>query len=151
MKKIILMIVMALIATSSAWAYDKMMAESYAQYFKPFSEKATAKSLHMIKTPDFVKDVRAGKLFVLDIRTPAETGIYGITIPGSVVIPMDQVFTADNLARLPTDKKVVVICKGGHRAMAVSTALRHIGFNNVYTLKLGIQDLAKYLSPKTAY
>ena len=151
MKKFSFLVVLFLLTTSFVWAYDKMMAESYAQYFKPFSEKATSKSLHMIKTADFVKDVRAGKLFVIDIRTPGETGIYGITIPGSVVIPMDQVFKAENLALLPTDKKVVIICKAGHRAMAVSTALRHIGFNNVYSLKLGLQDLAKYLTPKTAY
>ncbi|MCK5647811.1 MAG: rhodanese-like domain-containing protein [Gammaproteobacteria bacterium] len=151
MKKFSLLMVLFLLTTSFAWAYDKMMAESYDQYFKPFSEKATSKSLHMIKTADFVKGVRAGKLFVIDVRTPGETGIYGITIHGSVVIPMDQVFKAENLALLPTDKKVVVVCKAGHRAMAVSTALRHIGFNNVYSLKLGLQDLAKYLSPKTAY
>ncbi len=152
MKRIILMIIAFLLTISSgALAYDKMMAESYAQYFKPFSEKATSKSLHMIKTADFVKGVRAGKLFVIDVRTPGETGIFGITIPESVAIPMDQVFRAENLALLPTTGKIVIVCKAGHRAMAVSTALRHIGFDNVYSLKLGIQDLAKYLSPKTAY
>lgn len=151
MKKLILIVVMFLLTTSTAWAYDQQMAESYAQFFKPFSEKATAKSLHMIKTPDFVKGVRAGKLFVLDIRTPGESGVFGITIPESVAIPMDQVFRAENLASLPTTGKIVIVCKSGHRSMAVSTALRHIGFDNVYTLKLGIQDLAKYLSPKTAY
>ena len=151
MKKIILMVVMFLIAASSAWAYDTMMAESYDQYFEPFSGKATSKSLHMIKTADFVKDVRAGKLFVIDVRTPGETGIFGITVPESVALPMDQVFKAENLAKLPTNGKIVIVCKAGHRSMAISTALRHIGFNNVYSLKLGIQDLAKYLTPKTAY
>lgn len=150
MKKIILIIVMFLL-TTPVWAYDKALAESYAQYFKPFSGKATSKSLHMVKTPDFVKGVREGKLFVLDIRTPGETGIYRMTIPESVAIPMDQVFTPENLARLPTTGKIVIVCKVGSRSMAVSTALRHIGFDNVYSLKLGLQDLAKYLSPKTAY
>ena len=151
MKKFSLLVVLFLLTTSVASAYDKVMAESYNQYFKPFSEKATSKSLHMIKTADFVKGVRAGKLFVIDIRTPGETRIYGITIPESVAIPMDQVFNAENLALLPTTGKIVIVCKAGHRAMAVSTALRHIGFDNVYSLKLGLQDLAKYLSPKTAY
>lgn len=151
MKNFILLVVLFIITTSTSWAYDQQLAESYASFFKPFSEKATAKSLHMMKTPDFVKAVKAGQLFVLDIRTPGETGIYGITIPGSVAIPMDQLFQADNLARLPTNKKIVIICKAGHRATAVSVALRHIGFTNVYSLKLGIQDLAKYISPKTSY
>ncbi len=151
MKKIILIILMFFLPTTIASAYDKVMAESYDQYFKPFSEKATSKSLHMIKTADFVRDVRAGKLFVLDVRTPGETRIYGITIPESVAIPMDQVFKAENLANLPTTGKIVIVCKAGHRAMAVSTALRHIGFDNVYILKAGLQDLAKYLTPKNAY
>jgi rhodanese-related sulfurtransferase len=151
MKKLILLVVIFLLTNATAMAYDQQMAESYAQFFKPFSEKATSKSLQMMKTPDFVKAVKAGQLFVLDIRTPGETGIYGITIPGSIRIPMNHVFYSVNLARLPTNQKIVVVCKAGHRAIAVSTALRHIGFNNVYSLKLGIQDLAKYLSPKTAY
>lgn len=151
MKKSIFMVVIILLATSTSWAYDQQLAESYAQFFKPFSEKATVKSLHMIKTADFVKDAKAGKLFVLDIRTPGEAGIFGFNIPTSVAIPMAQVFSPENLANLPTKGKIVIVCKSGHRSMAISTALRHIGFDNVYTLKLGIQDLAKYLSPKTAY
>ena len=142
MKKIILMVVMFLIAASSAWAYDTMMAESYDQYFEPFSGKATSKSLHMIKTADFVKDVRAGKLFVIDVRTPGETGIFGITVPESVALPMDQVFKAENLAKLPTNGKIVIVCKAGHRSMAISTALRHIGFNKVW-VKVKIINILK--------
>jgi len=151
MKKVFLIIIVFILTTSVAAAYDKLLAESYVQFFKPFSEKATVKSLHFINTVDFVKNAKTGKLFIVDVRTPGETGIYGLTIPGSVVMPMDQVFDPYNLNRLPTDKKIVIVCKAGHRSMAVSTALRHIGFDNVYSLKLGIQDIAKYLSPKTAY
>ena len=106
----------------------------------------------MIPTANFVKAVQAGeKMLVIDIRTPAETGMYGLTIPGSVAIPMDQIFKPENLTRIPSDQKVVVVCKAGHRAMAVATALRHSGFKNVYVLKHGISDVAAYLSPKNAY
>lgn len=109
MKKFILIIVIFLLTTSVASAYDMVMAESYNQYFKPFSEKATGKSLHMISTAAFVRDIRAGKLFVLDVRTPGETGIYGLTVPGTIVIPMDQVFKPENLANLPTTGKIVIV------------------------------------------
>jgi len=136
---------------STAGAYDKMMAESYAQYFAPFSHKATGKHLHMIGNAAFIEHAKAGELFILDIRAPGETSIIGINIPETAAIPMNQVFTAESLARLPTDMKIVVVCKAGHRAMAISTALRHIGFDNTYILKSGIQGLAQYLSPKTAY
>ena len=89
MNKILLFIVMFFLTISTSWAYDQQLAESYASFFKPFSEKATAKSLQMMKTPDFVKAVKSGQLFVLDIRTPGETVFYVITTPGSAVIPMD--------------------------------------------------------------
>lgn len=152
MKKFLVFIVMMLLIVGTAWSFDKGLAGSYEQYFAQFDGKATPKALHMIKTPDFVKAVQTGQeMFVLDIRTPAETGMYGLTLPGSTAIPMNQVFTPESLARIPTDQKVVVVCKAGHRAMAVATALRHVGFKNVYVLKHGISDLANYLSPKNAY
>ena len=151
MKRIMLVMLMLVMAVSTVWAYDKMMAESYAQYFAPFSHQATGKALHMMSNGAFVEHAKAGELFILDIRAPGETNILGFNIPETVAIPMDQVFKPENLARLPTDMKIVVVCKAGHRAMAISTALRHIGFTNTYILKPGIQGLANYLSPKTAY
>ena len=74
-----------------------------------------------------------------------------MTAPGTLKIPMAQVFKPENLARIPTDGKVVVVCKAGHRAYVVAFALRHIGFENVYILQGGAISLAKYLSPKNAY
>jgi rhodanese-related sulfurtransferase len=149
---LVVLVAVSVAATNAAWAYDESLAKSYEKYFAPFSGKATGKTMQMIKPPDFVAAVQEGEnLFVLDVRTPAETGIYGITIPGSVVVPMDQVFTPENLARIPIDKKVVVVCKGGHRAVAVATGLRHVGFSNVYVLKNGTEALVDYLNPKTAY
>ena len=152
MKKVAFMILVSMLASAASWAYDTALARSYEQLFMAASGKATPKALHFIKTPDFVGAVKKGEeLFVLDIRTPNEMGILGMTIPGSVAIPLDQVFKPENLARIPTDKKVVIICKSGQRALAAGMALRHVGFENVYVLKKGIIDLAKYLSPKTAY
>lgn len=152
MKKLLVFILLSFFSAGSAWCYDSNLANSYEQYFKQFAGKSTPKALQMIPTDIFVKAVQTGeKMFVIDIRTPAETGMYGLTIPGSVAIPMDQLFKPGNLARIPSDQKVVVVCKAGHRAMAVATALRHSGFKNVYVLKHGISDVAAYLSPKNAY
>lgn len=71
------------------------------------------------------------------LNFPKEAGIYGMTLPGSLAIPTNEVFLPQNLARIPQDKTVLVICKSGTRAAAVATALRHIGFNDVYILKGG--------------
>jgi len=104
----------------------------------------------MLSAEDLLKAVKAGeKMTVLDIRTPGETGIIGINLPDTLVISMDRLFTPENLGRIPTDRKVVVVCKSGHRATAIALALRHVGFDNVFILSLAALD--DYLSPKTAY
>jgi rhodanese-related sulfurtransferase len=64
---------------------------------------------------------------------------------------MDQVFKPESLAQIPTDRPVVVTCKSGVRCTAIAFALRNIGFENVYSMKGGLIDLMKYLSPKTAF
>jgi rhodanese-related sulfurtransferase len=107
--------------------------------------------LHLIPPDAFLNKVKANEpLVALDIRTPAETGIYGLTLPGSLAIPVSELFTETSLARIPTDKTVVVMCLSGTRAAAAGTALRHIGFDNVYILKGGFKALTGYLDPKVA-
>jgi len=141
-----------LLISSTSWSLDLGLAKSYAQYFQPFDGKATSKALHFIKVPDFVNAIRSGeKLFVLDVRTPAETAIVAMGVSDKLAVPMNQVFTPETIAKLPTDRKIVVVCKAGVRAMAIATALRHTGFGNVYVLKGGISGLAKYVVPKTVY
>ncbi len=134
-----------------AGSYDAAMAESYAKLFAPVQGAAAGKALHLIKPEPFLNKVKANKPIVaLDIRTPAEAGIYGATLRGSLAIPLNELFTKTNLDRIPTDKTVVVVCKSGTRATAAGTALRHIGFENVYVLKGGFKALVGYMGPKEA-
>jgi rhodanese-related sulfurtransferase len=154
--KIVLRILCALvflaIPSTSLLAYNQDLAASYETFFEPFAGKATAKNLQMMQVPDFVAAVKNGeKLVVLDTRTPAETGIFVMSTPDTLVIPMNEVFKAENLARIPTEQKLVVVCKAGHRATAVAMALRHIGFEKVFVLKGGAKALVAYLTPKLAY
>jgi rhodanese-related sulfurtransferase len=108
--------------------------------------------LHNLPVKDFVAALKAGEpLFVVDVRTPGETGIYGFRAPAGMVAPLPTLFAPETLDRLPTDRKIVVVCKGGHRAMAAAVGLRQIGFDDVYVLKGGLKALAAHLSPKTAY
>jgi len=134
-----------------AWSYDTAMAKSYADLFAPVKGAGAGKALHLMKPDAFLGKVKAKEpLVVVDIRTPAETGVYSATLPGTLVIPVNELFTEANLARIPTDKTVVVLCKSGTRAAAAGTALRHIGFDNVYVLKGGFKALAGYMGPKEA-
>ena len=115
-----------------AWSYDTAMAESYAELFAPVKGAGAGKAMHLMYPDAFLDMVKTGQtLAVLDIRTPAETAVFSSTLPGTLVIPLDQ-------------------CKSGTRATAAGTALRHIGFGNVYILKGGFKALITYMGPKEA-
>ena len=150
MKKLIVSIVSLLIlSVGTALAYDQQMAQSYEQLFEPFEGKAVAKQLHKIKAPDFVKALKNGdEIFVIDVRTPKEMGVYGVTLPNSMMVPINELFKAENLERIPEKGKVVIICKSGYRAVMALTGLTHVGFDNVYVLVGGYPQLAKELSAK---
>jgi len=134
-----------------AWSYDVAMAESYAKLFAPVEGAAAGKALNMMKPDAFLNKVKAKEpLVTLDVRTPAEVSVFTSVMPGSLAIPVNELFTEDNLTRIPTDKTVVVLCLSGARATAAGTALRHIGFENVYILKGGFKALTGYMGPKEA-
>jgi rhodanese-related sulfurtransferase len=124
------------------------MAESHAQLFEPVKGAAAGKALHMMKPDAFLNKVKANEpLVVLDVRTPAETGIYRVTLPGTLVVPVSELFREASLSLIPTDRTVVVLCLSGARAAVAGTALRHIGFENVYILKSGYKALTADLGP----
>ena len=134
-----------------AKSYTELLAKSYAELFAPVKGAGAGKALHLVKPDAFIEKVKAKEpLVVLDVRTPAETGVYGVTLSGALMIPISELFTPANLARIPTDKTVIVLCLSGTRATAAGTALRHIGFENVYILKGGYKALVAYMSPKEA-
>ncbi|NBC47405.1 MAG: hypothetical protein GVY22_05315 [Gammaproteobacteria bacterium] len=90
-------------------------------------------------------------LIFLDVRTRREQSVVGLTYPNSLSIPMNEVFKPENLARIPTDKRVVVTCQAGVRCTVIATTLRNIGFDNVFATKGGLAALIKYLGAKTAF
>jgi rhodanese-related sulfurtransferase len=140
-----------LVASTSVWSYDADLAASYARLFQPVAGAQAGKALHLMQPDAFVTKVQKGeRLVVIDVRTPAETSIFTSALPESLAIPINELFAPDNLARVPTDAPVVVICKSGTRATAAGTALRHLGFDNVFILKGGFKALNDYLDAKTA-
>jgi len=147
----VVFLTIAVTVSGPAWSYDAAMAESYAKLFAPVKGSAAGKALHMMPPNTFVNKTKAKEpLIALDIRTPAEIGVYSVALPGSFVIPLSDLFTGANLARIPTDKTVVVLCMTGVRATVAGTALRHIGFDNVHILKGGFKALTAYMGPKEA-
>jgi len=147
----ITLLAVAVAFAGPAWSYDAALAQSYAKLFAPVQGAGAGKALHLMKPDAFLNKVKAKEpLVVVDVRTPAETGVYSVTLPGSLAVPVNELFTEARLAQIPTDKTVVILCLSGTRATAVGTALRHIGFENVYILKGGFKALTAYLGPVQA-
>jgi len=74
--------------------------------------------------------------FILDIRS--STSYDTAHIEGAVNIPFKTVFEADNLALLPTDNQIVVVCYTGHTASQI-TALLNVADYDAIALKWGFE------------
>lgn len=141
----------ALVVTMPVAAYDKGKAGEYAQMFATVQGPKAGKELHLMKAEQFVNQVRGGKQFVtVDVRTPGETQFFTSNLPGSLLIPINELFKPEQLAKLPEDKPIVIMCKSGTRATAAATALRQVGFTETYVLKGGFKALIAYLGAKEA-
>jgi rhodanese-related sulfurtransferase len=135
-----------------AWTYDAEMAKSYQQLFSNVVGAGAGKALNFVSAEAFTHELKDGKPWLaIDVRTPVEAELFTLSLPGSLVIPTNEVFTPENLALIPRNKPVIIVCKSGARATAVGTSLRHIGFENVHILKGGFEELASYFGPKQAY
>jgi len=144
MKKVValsLLFVFSLFSLS--YGFDKDMAAKFDAMFSQMTPEVIAKRPCEVNSKQIFEMIKAKEDFVLlDIRTPQEMGIVGITYKNALKIPMHELFKEENLKTLPTDKKIVVVCHTGTRAAAASTALRASGFMNAFMLKGGIIELA---------
>ena len=80
---------------------------------------------------------------VLDIREPVEVAI--CAIEDSVSIPMQEV--SQQLATLPREHPLIVICHHGVRSAMVADFLRNSGFDNAWNLAGGIDAWAGLVAP----
>jgi len=90
--------------------------------------------------------------FVLDVR-PVNEYLAG-TVPGAINIPMNDLAKAENLAKLPLDKAILIVCNTGHTASISTTVLGMLGYD-VWTLRFGMMGWraltkAKVWSPKVS-
>lgn len=138
--------------SAPAWSYDADLAARFAEMFAPAKEQATAKELHFVKPEGLLNLIKKGEpLVALDVRTPMESSVFTMALPGSLSIPINELFLPENLARLPEDRPVVILCQSGLRAGMAVAGLRHIGFEKVFALQGGYKALINDLSPITAY
>jgi len=86
------------------------------------------------------------KVFLLDVRDNDEFTEY--QIPGSINIPLEELFDANIIPKIPKNKEIVTICPHGNRAMVASFALARAGIDS-QTLAEGLAGWNQVLKPIT--
>ncbi len=125
------------------FSYDAELAKKMDAMFSQMTPEVLKQKPCQIDANQLFEMIKKKDDFViLDVRTPQEQSITGITWKNTLNIPVHEVFKPENLNKLPKDKKIVVVCHSGDRAAAVVTGLRAVGFNNAYQFKGGIKELA---------
>ena len=82
------------------------------------------------------KLVKAGRILVLDVRTPMENAHE--RIKKSVLIPLNEL--ESRAEEVPRDRPILVYCRSGSRSMAASQILASHGFQKIYNLSGGISE-----------
>jgi rhodanese-related sulfurtransferase len=88
--------------------------------------------------------LNSGKARLIDVREPWELAT--AAIPGSLLIPMGEV-AARAHQELDPDERLVVLCHHGMRSLNVAVWLRNQGFENVQSLRGGIDAWSAEVDP----
>ena len=136
MKKIVFPLFLAAIAflsVSPAGATDDL-----AKRMSDLLLTAPTAGHWQVKTADVAKmiDEKKGDFLIVDVR-PTPPGQAPGRIAGSVYIPYNQILTSESLARLPKDKKIILVCGNGQIQNLPVLALRTLGYD-AYTMTFGL-------------
>jgi rhodanese-related sulfurtransferase len=69
-------------------------------------------------------------------------------LPGSQLVPLDQLSLRATEIQPPDDALVVVYCHHGIRSQSGAALLQHLGFRNVASLAGGIDAWSIHVDPK---
>ncbi len=74
--------------------------------------------------------------FIISVRKATDYAIGHI--PGAINIPWNDIALAENLAKIPTDRDIVVYCYTGHTGAVATGVLGVLGYHKVKNLKYGM-------------
>lgn len=150
-KSLFVSLLTGIVLSTGAFAYDAAKAKQLEEFYAHMTQKACADSKLFVKAEDVMKMFREKKPFVLlDVRTKGENAIVSISSENAMHIPVESVFKAENLDKLPTDRPVIIVCHSGTRATMTAMGLKQAGFKNIQVLKGGFVALAEATTPKDA-
>ncbi len=124
-----LVLALSLVISSVAFAADDILGDANA-YFSGGTKHITAATIF-----DNLNDGdESNDPFIISVRSQ-ENYDKG-HIPGAVLMNTKTLFTAENLASLPTDKQIVVYCDSGQTSSQIVSALNMLGYD-AWSMKYG--------------
>ena len=119
----------------------------YDDFCGAVSEEAVAAAVGSTITAPELRDwLDAGKsIHLVDVREPAEYEI--VRIPGSVLVPKNEILMGNALSELPQDKQIVLYCKTGVRSAEALAALKGAGFRDAVHVQGGVVSWVRNVDP----
>jgi adenylyltransferase/sulfurtransferase len=119
----------------------------YEAFCGTVSQEAQEAAAGSTITAQELKDMidRGERIELIDVREPAEYEI--VRIPGSKLIPKNEILSGAALAQLPQDRRTVVYCKTGIRSAEALAALKAAGFKDAVHVQGGVVSWVKQVDP----
>lgn len=123
-------------APANPVATDTTAVDTAASGTVSTSAAEPANGIVMIN-PAKLKEMMSDKnVLLIDVREPQELAAPLPTLKGAVNIPLNKLIA--NPGQVPKDKKIVVICRSGHRSTIAAQALYNSGYKTIYNLEGGL-------------
>ncbi len=137
MKRFSLLFCALAVAVVVVMAPAAYAADITAQKLNEVLSKAPAEKFWQVRADDVSAMIQAKKtdFLVVDVRPNPAEYTQG-HIPGSIAIPVQDIFKPENLKKLPKGKKVILACVTGQTQNLPVVALRALGYD-AYTVAFG--------------
>jgi len=123
------------------------LLEDYEAFCGTISDQAMAaaqESTISVRTLKEMMDDKAN-FVLIDVREPNEFEI--VRIPGSILIPKQQILDGSALASLPQTKQIVLHCKSGARSAECLAVIKAAGFADAVHVGGGVLAWAREIDP----
>ena len=129
-------------------------AKGYPVVSGPLGDKVTYEGKTtlpgVLSIPEFEKIVRGPQtdMVIVDVRSPTEWSKTGI-VPTALTIPIDTMNR--RWQELPRDKKIIVHCAAGNRALQVYRMLKNKGYQDVLWVDGNVAKFSEGILQKDIY
>jgi len=142
MKKRVLIAVMAalLLFAGSSFALTDEEYKTIQKISDEYMSNVPSDGYHVM-AEDVLKRIQTGdkNFLIVDVRMPKDKKYDQGHLPGAIYIGFKEIAKNENLAKLPKDKDIIVLCDTGHEQNKALSVLRMLGYK-AYDMKWGMMS-----------